>query len=324
MSNDMNSVKNFIASHNKFAITSHVNLEGDSLGSQLSFAKLLKILKKEFVIYDDAPPPKLFDFFEMAGDVKFYPNVIKNDFDASVVLDCPTIERTGRAADVIKKAPILNIDHHISNNNFGEVNLVDPHISSCGEMVYQLFKLFNAPIDKETALYLYVAIMTDTGSFRYDNTSSETHRIAGELLSLGLKPSYAAQMLFETKPLKKLLLLGKAIATLKLYFNGRVSVMSADKKMLKKFDSGIDGTEEFINFARSIDGIDVAIFIREDIKRNLSFVSFRSKGKVDVNELAKIFGGGGHFNASGCTIKGDFSKVKKILLKEVKNFLKNR
>lgn len=322
MSNAISTVKDFISKHKSFIITSHVNPEGDSLGSQLAFAKLLKYLKKDYVILDDTQPPKLFNFFKMVKEIKYYPHIVKEKFDASAVLDCPTIERIGRAYKEVGKAPILNIDHHISNDNFGIVKWVEPNASSCGEMVYKLFKSYDAPIDEETATYLYVAILTDTGSFKYDNTTDETHDIVGELIKHGIKPYFIAQKLFEAKPLKELLFLGEAISNIKLFCNGKVSLMYITKDMLKKYDIGPNGTEEFINFARSVEGIDVAIFIKEDIKEDISSVSFRSKGTVDVNKLAKIFGGGGHVNASGCTVRAKYEKAKELVLEATEKFLK--
>ncbi len=321
MSSTIDNVMDFIKSHNKFAVTSHINPEGDSLGSQLAFVKLLQYLKKQYIIIDDHEPPKLFNFFVKFNEINYFPTSVENDFDAAVILDCPTTDRVGRVYELIKNVPILSIDHHISNTNFGDCKWVEPKASSCGEQIYKLFRAFDAPIDEEAATYLYVAMLTDTGSFKYDNTSSDTHMIIGDLIKLGVKPYLIAQKLFEAKPINEVLFLGECISNIKLYGNNRISLMYATKEMLTKYSIGPNGTEEFINFARSIEGVDVAIFIREDIKEEIMNVSFRSKGTFDVNKLASIFGGGGHVNASGCKIRLPFNKAKDRIIKEVEKFI---
>ncbi|MDP2913588.1 MAG: bifunctional oligoribonuclease/PAP phosphatase NrnA [Candidatus Omnitrophota bacterium] len=314
-----------IKKYKRFLVTAHVNLEGDSLGSQLAMKELLEALGKKAVIVDSDPVPGHYKFLPRADEVSN--NIDKKlIFDAVIVLDCPTLRRIGRVRELLKKnKPIINIDHHISNERFGGVNWVHPNASSAGEMVYRLFKNMNVPITKEVALYLYIAILTDTGSFNYDNTSSITHEIAGELLGYGLDPALVSERVYEQRSVADLKLLGLVLSTLKLSDDGGAAYLVITRKMLK--DTGVDvsRSEGFINYARSIEGVKIAALFKEDPKdRKRISISFRSKGDVDVNSLASCFGGGGHIKASGCTMEGSLSGVKNKVLSKIKEVLHGR
>jgi phosphoesterase RecJ-like protein len=217
---------------------------------------------------------------------------------------------------------IINIDHHISNINFGKFNWVEPDISSAGEMVYDLFRAFKLKIDMEEAVSLYTAIMTDTGSFRYSNTSSKTHRIIAELIDIGIKPYEMHTKIYETSSIQDTNLLGEALQTMKLTEDGKVAWLWVTKDMLKKTKASLEGTEGIINFARSIGGVEIAILFRETGTDERVKVSFRSKGKVDVNKLAGVFNGGGHPTASGCSVFGKFEDVEKKVLDTAKEMVK--
>lgn len=311
--------------HDNFLITSHINLEGDSVGSQLAMANLLKRIGKNYFIFDNDPIPRSFKFLLDGENIKTALN--KSDrFDVIIALDCPVIERTGKVAQYFKKAKaIINIDHHISNTNFGDIIWVEPRISSCGEMLYHLYKGFGVKIDKKAALSMYVAILTDTGGFAYENTNYITHRIVSELLKTGIRPLWVGKRLNESKTLNDLRLLNETLKTLKLYYNGQVAALYTSAKMLRRLKLKPASAENFVNYARSINTVKIAIFLLErSDKQGEVHVSFRSKGEVDVNKLASLFNGGGHPNASGCLIKGSIEKAKKIILPKVKEFLERK
>lgn len=314
-----------IKKHNKFLITAHINLEGDSLGSQLAAKALLEKLGKSAIVVDSDPIPEHYKFLPGAGEVS---NAISEDldFDAAIVIDCPTLERTGRVKGLLaNKKFIINIDHHISNVNFGDVNWVDPNASSAGEMIYRLFKETGAAMTKEVALSLYIAILTDTGSFNYENTSSITHEIVGELLGYGLEPAAISENVYERRTVSDIKLLGLALSTLKINKRGDVAYMEISNKMLAETNTDASKTEGFINYARSIDGVKIAILFREDQKsKERISVSFRSKADVDVNTVAAYFGGGGHVRASGCVIKGSLAEAEKKVLAKVEEMLGGR
>ena len=315
-------VKLAIKKFNKFLITSHINPEGDAIGSQVAMASLLKKLGKESAMLDDSPVPNVLQFMKGTEHIlKEMPNDF--NYQAVIILDSPDLARIGRVSEYIKKdSVIINIDHHISNVNFGKFNWVEPEFSSAGEMVYDLFKAFKVKITLDEAIVLYAAIMTDTGSFRYSNTSSKTHRITAELIDIGVEPYDMHTKIYETSSIQDTNLLGESLQTMKLTDDGKIAWLWVTKEMLKKTKASLEGTEGIINFARSIGGVEIAILFRETGTEDKVKVSFRSKGKVDVNKLAAEFGGGGHPTASGCTVFGKIEDVEKKVIEKSAEIIK--
>ena len=313
-----------IKRHKRFLISAHLNPEGDSLCSQLAMKLLLESMGKEAIIvnHDEVP-----------GHYKFLPDIAsiltnvkkKIDVDATIVLDCPNMKRLGDVEAIVPKdKPIINIDHHISNERFGTVNWVDDKASSAGEMVYRVFKAMDVEITKEAALYLYIAILTDTGSFNYDNTSNVTHEIAGELLSYGLDPSLVSESVFERRSVEDIRFLGMVLATLKVNKSGDVAYLEITRKMLKDTGADMAKVEGVVNYARSISSVKIAILFKEDLNNhNRINVSFRSKAGVDVNKLAAQFGGGGHTKAAGCALEGTLAEVEKKVVAKAEELLRS-
>lgn len=319
----MQAIIEAIKKYNKFLITAHINLEGDSLGSQLAAKQLLDALGKTSVIVDNDPVPEHYKFLPAAGGIS---NKIDKsiDFEAVLILDCPTLKRIGRVRDLITKDKfVINIDHHISNEKFGSVNWVEPNASSAGEMIYRLFKEMGVGLTKETALALYIAILTDTGSFNYENTSSITHEIAGELLGYGLDPARVSEDVYERKSIADIKFLGLVLSTLKLNKSDDVAYLEVTKSMMKETGAEPSKAEGFVNYARSINNVKVAVIFREETDGKIN-VSFRSKGEVDVNKIASAFGGGGHVKASGCVIEGTLAEAERKVLATVEETLKGK
>jgi len=309
-------IKKAIKRFNRFLISSHVNPEGDAIGGQIALASLLRRLGKEVVIVNESPVPHILQFMKGTEDIlKEMPRGF--NFQAAIVMDCPDLTRIGKVSEYIREdSVIINIDHHISNERFGRYNWSEADTSSTGEMVCELFKAFRLRIGYDEALALYVAIMTDTGSFKYTNTSSRTHRIAAGLVEAGVEPYEIFSRIYETNSLQDTNLLGESLQTLKLTDDGKVAWLWVTKEMLKKTKASLEGTEGIINFARSIEGVEIAILFRETGTDDRIKVSFRSKGRADVNKLAAFFGGGGHITASGCAVFGKMKAVdKKVLAK---------
>lgn len=318
----MDQVLKAIRENKRFLITAHVNLEGDSLGSQLAMKELIECLGKEAFIYDADEVPGHLRFLPGSGEV-LNKITAKHGFDAALVLDCPTLKRVGSVAEAVKGKPIINIDHHISNEKFGDVNWVDAKASSAGEMVYRLFKGLEVPLTKQAALAMYVAILTDTGSFNYDNTSRATHEIAGELLEHGIDPALVSENVYERRDVADIKLLGLVLSTIKVDGAGEVAYMELTGKMLKDTGADISKSEGLVNYARSIDKVKVAMLFREDPKYpGKIHISFRSKGGVDVNRIASSFGGGGHAKASGCVVDGSLAEARKKVLAKVEEMLR--
>lgn len=318
-------VINALKKYNNFLITTHVNPEPDALGSELAIYELLKKLKKKAAIINSESLPEHYQFLEGINVIKHrFPRNAR--FDAAIVVDCPNTSRTGRLKDHLKKIRfIINIDHHISNEKFGDVNWVKPDASSAAEMVYRLYEKTKEDISKKVALYIYIAILTDTGSFNYSNTSSVTHEIVSELLGYGLYPQAISKSLYENKRYGDLKLLGHVLSTLTLAQNGKIAYLTCTNNMREKAGSSVTATENFVNFARSIGGVDIAFFIREEEgRRNYFKISLRSKSNISVNKIAATFGGGGHKYAAGCVIKGTLTDVKKKVLSQACKALKKR
>jgi len=315
-------IKKIIKKFNKFLISSHINPEGDSIGSQIALASLLRRLGKEVIILNESPLPHTLRF--MKGTENILKEMPKDfNFQALIILDCPDLGRIGKVKDSFSKEyPIINIDHHISNVNFGKFNWVEPELSSAGEMIFGLFKAFRLRIQLDEAIALYVAIMTDTGSFKYTNTSSMTHRIIAELVDIGVKPYEVYSKIYEASSLEDTNLLGEALQTLRLTDDCKIAWMWVTKEMLKKTKASLEGTEGIINFARAIESVEVAVLFRETGTEDRIKVSFRSKGRVDVNKLAAFFGGGGHMNASGCSVSGKMEEAEKKVLEKAREMVK--
>lgn len=312
-----------IKKYDDYIITSHINIEGDAIGSELAFFYLIKQLGKRARIVNDDSVPDRYRFLPGWDKIIIGDSGRLEGCENMIIVDCPTIERCGRVAQLVYNSKIkINVDHHISNENFGDFNWVDPEASSCGEMIFNLYKDMELNINEEIATMLYVAVLTDTGSFQYDSTSYETHRIAGELIKLGVHPPKIAQKVYETKALGDIELLSRALSTIKVTNDGKIAYLYVTKKMLNETNTAPDRTDGFVNFARAIEGSEISIFFREDTEDAQKIhVGFRSKGGANVNVLANKFGGGGHPKASGCSITGHLDEAIKNVLKVAEEFL---
>jgi len=301
-----------------FLVTSHVRLDGDAVGSELALYEALKSLGKEAVVYNQDRTPQMYAFLPDAGVIVNRLGPL-DGFDAVFVLDCSEIERMGEEAPRIAGIRrIVNIDHHISNDRYGHLTLTDPEASSTGEMIFRLIDGMGIELTRDMAVNLYTAILTDTGAFRYSNTGPKTFAVAGRLLEKGADPAWIAQMVYETFPAVKIRLLGRALSTLEFDWQGRIAAVTVSKKMLEDAGAQWEHTEGFVEYPRSIEGVQVAAFFSE-ISEGLYKVSLRSKGRFSVEEVARKFGGGGHINAAAWRIQGDYDAVKRRLFDAIKN-----
>ncbi len=307
----LNEICRSIKKYDKFLITAHTSPEGDALGSELGFYNLVRKLGKQAVIVNDDFLPAGYDFLPGAPDIlrlvkgfKFF------NFDCLVVLDCADLKRTGGVSRLNAAGrPVLNIDHHISNQNFGDANWVDGQASSCSEMIYRLYKRMGLPLDKDTALVLYTGIMTDTGSFRYSNTAVSTFRAAAELLKFGINVAMVYRRTYENIPPRDAKLLLKFLSGVKFFSSGRLAVFQIDRR-LPVDKSGTDLADHILTFGRQIQGVEVVALFKNmpGIKPQVR-VNLRSQGAVDVNKIAAFFAGGGHKTAAGCTLPGKLAPV---------------
>ncbi len=311
-----------IKKNKSFLIATHTNPEGDALGSELAFYNLVKSLGKEAVIVNEDNLPYGYEFLPGKELMKkFGKNTQNIKFSVFVVLDCSDLKRTGEVYRLnADNKPTLNIDHHISNINFGTINWVKPHASCTCEMVYEIYKAMRLPIDKDTAIALYTGIMADTGSFHYSNTSAFAHKIAAELLKYKLDVREIYRSVYENMPFADMKLLVEILPTIRRSFGGKAVWFEVKKDTLKKRKKiSIDLAEHLLTFARAIKGAEVALIFKENfVKDSEVRVNFRSQGKVDVNKIAQMFGGGGHKAASGATLHGKIETIRNKVLAKVK------
>jgi len=317
------SLKNAVAAVKKyknFLITSHMSLEGDALGSEIAFYILIKKLGKRGLIVNEDGTPYGYEFLPKLGAIRRYKNKLNVSFDCLAVLDCSGLERTGQVYTLNKdNAAVLNIDHHISNEIFGDINWVEPKTSCCAEMIYKLYKEMHVPIDKEAAVCMYVGILTDTGSFRYSNTSSSTHQAAAELLKHDLDVPKIYKNINENVPFEDMKLLSRILPAIRLECQGRIAWFQVKQGLLRNKKLSFDLSEHILTFARAIKGVEVVALFKENLgTKNEIRVNFRSQGKVDVNKIAQMFGGGGHKAASGATIKGQIDTVRRKVVAKIR------
>ena len=321
MTTNINEIIGIINKYDSFLIVSHINPDGDAIGSQFALKYLLEDKKKKALVVNSEPIPFTYSFLGKwicPGELKSKPN-----FEVAIALDSADLKRLGKTVlPLLSDKILINIDHHVSNGRFGRINWIDSEASATGEMIYHLYKKMDCKISKDAALALYVAILTDTGLFRYTNTDSTTHDIASELLKIGIDPHWVAERIYGVNSLASMKLLALALSTIKVNDDGRIGWLCVRSDMLEKTGASFQDTGDFVNYARSIRGLEVAIFFSETETKDEIKISFRSKDKTDVNVIAKNFQGGGHPQASGCRVKGKLDEVIPMVIAEVQKALR--
>jgi phosphoesterase RecJ-like protein len=299
-----------------FLITSHERPDGDALGSALALYYMLRAGGKRATVYNQDQTP---------GDYRFLPgaDVIVHElpptesFDAAFILDCSELERVGREAGRIGKIrQLINIDHHVSNGGFCDATLLDAGASSTGELIYRLAEAMAMTLTPEMATNLYAALLTDTGGFCYGNTTRDCLVIAGRLVENGARPQWISENIYENAPLVKIRLLAVVLESLALELNGKVGSMIVTQENLARTGALQEHTEGFVDLPRTIEGVEVSILFSE-LEENYFKLSLRSKGRFDVERVARKLGGGGHVNAAGCRIRGDIATVKRLVLAQI-------
>jgi phosphoesterase RecJ-like protein len=300
-----------------FLVASHENPEGDAIGSILALGWGLRKLGKKVTVFNSDPVPETLAFLPGAREI--VRRAPKNDrFDAAFALDCGDRKRLGETfPDAERIGRLINVDHHGSNTRFGDVNWVDPGASSAAEMVFDLLREMSVRINLPIAENVYAGILTDTGSFHYSNTTAKTFAVARECILAGVEPWKISEKVYENQPIARLRLLPLVLKTLKLEEEGRVSLVVVTRQMLARAGASPALTEDFINFPRSVKGTEVALLFREVGPKKYR-VSLRSRGKVDVSRISRVFQGGGHPNAAGCTVAGPLAEVRAKVLKQVR------
>jgi len=294
----------------KLVIVSHISPDGDTLGSSLALAHALRKLGKEVILNVDDDIPTVYSFLPgIEGYRRFSPEE-KIQADLLVVIDASSADRAGNAMTVVQASAVLNIDHHKTNTRFADYLYLDADAAATAEIMYSLLQEMGTEIDRDMAVCIYEGLYTDTGSFKYSNTTSKTLSTAAVLLDYGVNPSLISDNM-EVKSRSQVELLGKVLDTLTFLLDGKVAYVEVAPEL---YDHNID-TDTFVSYPRYIEGVEIALLFKQ-VEENLTRVSFRSK-KIDVSKIALSFDGGGHQKASGCSIYAPLKEAEKIVLQAV-------
>jgi phosphoesterase RecJ-like protein len=302
-----------IRARQSFVLSSHARPDGDAIGSQLAMAFALRALGKDVrVVNRDPAPPPLMAFagvpdIEIAGKVD-------GDFDAAIIMECGDLARTG--VEGLDRGFVINIDHHPGNTGYGQLNWFDPAAAACGEMVFDLVVGLGVPLTAEIATHVYVAILTDTGSFHFSSISPRTFDICRGLLEAGVDPVGVARSVYDSGTMARLKLSGALLSGMQIDPTGRIALLYLDHEIARAAGGTYEDTDGLINEPLTVKEVQAVVFFKH-VQGDEYRVSMRSKGVIDVNAVAKEFGGGGHKNAAGCTAVGHIDALRQLFVEKV-------
>ena len=299
-----------IRARQRFVISSHASPDGDSLGSSMAMAYALQALGKQVrVVHRDQAPPPLQPFpgvggIEIAGRVE-------GDYDAAIIMECGDLARTGVSG--LDRAFVINIDHHPGNSGYGDLTWFDPAAAACAEMVFSVIEELGVPLSRDIATHLYLAILTDTGSFHYAGISPRTFDICRQALEAGVDPVLAARQVYDSNNMGRLRLFGSVLSGMQLGMSGRVAVLYMDHAMARDAGGTYEDTDGLINMPLTVKEVEAVVFFKH-VEGDDYRISMRSKGAVDICQVARQFGGGGHKNAAGCSATGAIDVLQKTFV----------
>jgi len=317
----MKKIINHLKNSNHIIIASHKDPDGDAIGSLIAMGLALEALNKNITLYNESPIPSAYRFLP---SVERIVRQIKgtNTYDTAIILDCADFQRIGKLSSVISKIPvIINIDHHITNTIFGNFNLIDTSACAATVIIYNLLKEMALPINSAIATSIYTGILTDTGSFRFSNTTKSAFAICEKMVEAGVDPYNVAMHVYGRYSLGQIKLLNMALESIEISDNGKMSMMILTKNMLDETGTRPENINGLVNYAKNIENVKVAALIHElsngkgvSEKPENYHVSLRSDGTVDVAMIAGSFGGGGHYRAAGFNIESTLSDIKAQML----------
>ncbi len=297
-----------------FLVLAHVAPDGDALGSMLAMGELLTTLGKRVTLFNQSGIPSRFEW--LAPKHEILTSLPEEEPDSIIVLDCGSAERTGELITPwLSTKTVLNIDHHLGNPKFGTLNWIEERASSVGEMVGILCRKLGVPMVGLLGEYVYLALISDTGDFCFNNTRPETLEMAAEILRLGLLPGPFHEQKQSTGTLSQLQMRGTVLQQASLHADGRVTLISFSRELFERTGTGPEDTEGLVNTVLYVRGVQVAVSLREE-ERGIKF-SLRSKGSTNVQAVAASFGGGGHRNAAGGTLEMSMDEAKKVMVRAV-------
>ena len=306
----LSQVVELIESKRRFAITSHIRPDGDSLGSSLGLYWLLRALEKDVEVIMRDPVPHAYQKLPGSGCVRVTPSVDR-PYDAVFVIECSDITRPGLID--LEKQFVVNIDHHSTTALFGTINWIDSTASAVGEMIYNLCKATGVRVTRELAECVYTALITDTGSFHYSNTTERTFKVASELVRAGVKPAKISEAVFSSYQWSKIELLSAVLSTVRRDCSGRVAWMRQTIEMQERAQASEEDGDGFVNYPLTVGEVEAVVLLKE-CAPGVYRTSLRSKGDINVARIAEKFGGGGHRNAAGCTLTGDWNEAEHTIV----------
>ncbi len=312
-------VLELVKKNKTFVLTTHVNPDGDGLGAESALYCALKALgKKVFVVNHDPLPPR-FSYLPFASACRVSDTIPPHD--VCFVMDAGAFSRIREGVRRDEFQTLVNIDHHYSNDRYGDVNLVDPGACATGEIVFHLIKALGVPLDKGIAESVYTSLSTDTGGFRYPNTTPQVLRLAAELMEAGADGAKISERIFSGVSQKALEMVRVSLASVETHENGRIGTIQLSHQELVASGATDEDSENLVNFVRKMEGVQIAIFLKERADGQVK-LSLRSKTDANVALVAKKFGGGGHSYAAGAILPGPLSSVLKAVVKACRVVLK--
>lgn len=310
---DLDKVINKIMKSNSIAITFHSSPDGDSIGSATALTLALRKLGKKCNILSKEKLSNTFSYIKIFDEVNGEDFEVPNETELLIVLDCGDVKRINANINLQNRNyEVINIDHHMSNEMYGDLNYVDTKAAAVGEIIYKVIEKLNIVIDNDMAEGVYTSLLTDTGSFRHSNTTKNTHEVAGKIIDTGINFSEIHRKIFDNKEFNRIKLYGKVIETMTLECNSNAVFMILEQSMLEELNLENTDTSDLLMFGTKVASADVTVLIKEaegGVK-----VSLRSKEKVDVRKVAEKFDGGGHIRAAGCFIEKNPMECKKQLI----------
>ncbi len=304
-----------IQARRRFLLTSHARPDGDSIGSQLALAYALELLGKEVRLVNSDPAPEHYMDFPGVARIEIRRAVFERDIEALIVMESSDLKRTG--VEGLEGRFTINIDHHQGNTHFGDINWLDESAAACGELVFYVVQKLGVPLTLEIATHIYLAILTDTGSFHYSGITPATFDICRQCVEAGVNPAAMARRVFDSNSFGKLKLIGALLDHMDLLDDGRLAVLSLDDGLLNATGTTHNDTEGVINLPLTAREIQAVAFFKVGADGDIR-VSLRSKYDVDVRSVAVHHGGGGHKNASGFTLRGTLEDVRPAVIAELR------
>jgi bifunctional oligoribonuclease and PAP phosphatase NrnA len=299
-----------IRASNHFVLASHQRPDGDAVGSSVGMALALRAIGKRAEVVMDAPPPHFLQPFPEVANIRIT-SELTSSFDAAIIMECSSLDRTGIVG--LDRSPVLNIDHHIGNTNYGAINWVDESAAACGELVFTLIEALGAPLTRDVATHIYLALLTDTGSFHYSHISPRSFEIARRCVEAGVDPQWVASTHYDSSTLGRVKLFGTVLTGMQLDASSRVAVLTITRDQAAAAGATYEDTDGIVNFPMSVKDIAAVAFFKE-VGPDDWRVSMRSKGSVDVSAIARSYGGGGHKNAAGCSVRGELVELQQMFM----------